>query len=64
MIAHHVLRDGEVMEQEKGQVDHLQASRGDFGASTETRQIIPRVAVVLFNGESQIFSCKELIFWD
>ena len=48
----------------QGQIDHLHGFGNDFGAAAEAREKMADVAVVLLDGEGQVFAGEELVFGD
>jgi hypothetical protein len=54
----------EVMIEAQGQIDHLHGFGNDFGTAAEAREKMANVAVVLLDGEGQVFAGEELVFGD
>jgi hypothetical protein len=48
----------------QGQINHLHGFGNDFGTAAETREKMADVAVVLLDGEGQVFAGEELVFGD
>src|ERR1700753_3367451 len=48
----------------QGQIDHLHGFGNDFGTAAEAREKMADVAVVLLDGEGQVFAGEELVFGD
>ena len=48
----------------QGQIDHFHGFGNDFGTAAEAREKMADVAVVLLDGESQVFAGEELVFGD
>ena len=48
----------------QGQIDHLHGFGNDFGPAAEAREKMADVAVVLLDGEGQVFAGEELVFGD
>ena len=46
------------------QIDHDRAFRDNLGATAKAGQIVTDIAVVLLDGEGQVFPGQELIFRD
>ena len=53
-----------VMIDAQGQINHLHGCGNDFGTAAEARENMADVAVVLLDGEGQIFAGEELILWN
>ena len=48
----------------QGQIDHLHGFGNDFGPAAKAREKMADVAVVLLDGEGQVFAGEELVFGD
>ena len=48
----------------QGQIDHLHGFGNDFGTAAKAREKMADVAVVLLDGEGQVFAGEELVFGD
>ncbi len=48
----------------QGQIDHFHGFGNDFGTAAEAREKMADVAVVLLDGEGQVFAGEELVFGD
>src|ERR1700757_4921600 len=48
----------------QGQVNHFHGFGNDFGTASEAREKMADVAVVLLDGEGQVFAGEELVFGD
>jgi hypothetical protein len=48
----------------QGQIDHLHGFGNDFGPAAKAREKMADVAVVLLDGERQVFAREELVFGD
>ena len=48
----------------QGQIDHFHGFGNDFDPAAEAREKIADVAVVLLDGEGQVFTGEELVFGD
>ena len=48
----------------QGQINHFHGFGNDFGTASEAREKMADVAVVLLNGEGQVFAGEELVFGD
>ena len=46
----------------QGQINHLHGFGNDFGTAAEAREKMADVAVVLLDGEGQVFAGEELVF--
>ena len=53
-----------VMIDAQGQIDHLHGFGNDFGTAAEAREKMADVAVVLLDGEGQVFAGEDLVFGD
>ena len=48
----------------QGQIDHLHGFGNDFGTAAEAGEKVANVAVVLLDGEGQVFAGEELVLRD
>ena len=48
----------------QGQINHFHGFGNDFGTAAEAREKMTDVAVVLLDGEGQVFAGEELVFGD
>ena len=46
------------------QIDHFDDLGDDLGAPTKSRDEVANIAVVLFDGDGQVFACEELVLGD
>ena len=53
-----------VMIDAQGQIDHLHSFGNNFGTAAEASEKMADVAIVLLDGEGQVFAVEELVFGD
>ena len=54
----------EVVINPQGEIDHLHSFGNDFGTAAEASEKMADIAVVLLDGEGQVFAGEELVFGD
>ena len=54
----------EVVINPQGEIDHLHSFGNNFGTAAEASEKMADIAVVLLDGEGQVFAGEELVFGD
>ncbi len=51
----------EVVVKAQGQIDHFLSLGDDLGTTTATRKEVANIAIVLLDGEGQVFAGEQLL---